>query len=369
MDKIENGPTTKSSQLLVEPAPPALPPEHIKMPEPKKSNKPFVIILIAVVLCIAATVTALILAQKDISSQNPPDTEIQSNTYKVRYDFGKETYIYLMPDNTIKVVSRSEIYATQPSCNCMKPTGEYKEEETAINFNDEVKAQVIAVVKDLAQKAGSYEFNADQMELTSYQEKVLLATVMDFQDWLTLEKDLTVIHTATARATYDLIDADNTENPLVINAAKFINPIVEADYAALKEDGKYHELKLELAYVGPFYYSITYTDQTNEDHNIYSKKGYVFNGNGDIKEFDALGITKDYHTKALESFRQSDYYAKNKDQLISNWEQALYDNMFKTGNWYQVEGGVTFVLPGSALGVTNSNPRVFEIFIKTDGDP
>ena len=87
--------------------------------------------------------------------------------YKIRYDLGAESYIYLLPDNVIKTVNVQEIYDIESNCNCMKPTGKFKYEENTINFSKETKANVIKVFDELYKKSGTKEFNADNIGPTN----------------------------------------------------------------------------------------------------------------------------------------------------------------------------------------------------------
>lgn len=102
--------------------------------------------------------------------------------YKIRYDFGAEDYIYLLPDNVIKKLEIQEVSRMVPDCNCMEFTGEYKYYEETIDFSEKSKKIAINVFKELSKKSGSKCFNADDMELTKYQEKILLAILLNSED-------------------------------------------------------------------------------------------------------------------------------------------------------------------------------------------
>lgn len=102
--------------------------------------------------------------------------------YKIRYDFGAEDYIYLLPDNVIKKLEIQEVSRIVPDCKCMEFTGEYKYYEETIDFSEKSKKIAINVFKELSKKSGSKCFNADDMELTKYQEKILLAILLNSED-------------------------------------------------------------------------------------------------------------------------------------------------------------------------------------------
>lgn len=404
MDKIENAPQPSHDTLLVTPAPPALPPEHISAPEPKKSRAKLIIFaLIAIILIAIVIIVIVVLTHKSTSTEEPTPTptttetpseepeeydeyddeetgnhikELPSSTpdikdyiYKVYFYFGQDTYIYLLKDNTLEVVSVGEMYGIMPDCYCMRSTGKYRQEEMVINFKDEVKQEVIAVIKELAQKAGSNEFNADKRKLTTYQNTVLLATVVNNQDWLTLKKDMVIDRTKKGKVEMDLINANHTDNILVSKAATAINTLVIGDYQVrFQNTNKAVKFRIELIYVGPYYFNMLYY-KIDEKGNRFETIAYVFNGTGDLKEFDARGIMDDYHAAFVKAFKKSSYYAKYKNQLASNWEEITEELIFENGNWYQVEGGVNFVFPASEIGVKNSVPSDVTVFIETDGSP
>lgn len=102
--------------------------------------------------------------------------------YKIRYDFGAEDYIYLLPNNVIKKLEIQEVSRIVPDCKCMEFTGEYKYYEETIDFSEKSKKIAINVFKELSKKSGSKCFNADDMELTKYQEKILLAILLNSED-------------------------------------------------------------------------------------------------------------------------------------------------------------------------------------------
>ncbi len=107
--------------------------------------------------------------------------------YKIRYDLGAEDYIYLLPNNVIKKLEIQEVSRIVPDCNCMEFTGEYKYYEETIDFSEKSKETAINVFNELSKKSGKNCFNADDMKLTKYQEKILLAIILNSEDEMTLE--------------------------------------------------------------------------------------------------------------------------------------------------------------------------------------
>ena len=82
----------------------------------------------------------------------------------------------------IKKLEIQEVSRIVPDCNCMEFTGEYKYYEETIDFSEKSKKIAINVFKELSKKSGSKCFNADDMELTKYQEKILLAILLNSED-------------------------------------------------------------------------------------------------------------------------------------------------------------------------------------------
>ena len=69
---------------------------------------------------------SLIISKEEVQKMD------DSFVYKIRYDFGMEHYIYVLPNNIIKTLDVSEIHDIQEDCNCLVPTGEYRYEEKTI---------------------------------------------------------------------------------------------------------------------------------------------------------------------------------------------------------------------------------------------
>ena len=141
-----------------------------------------IIVILLLVLCIFKWNSY----KKDtIISDESWDTKDYYNNnyiYKIRYDFGAEDYIYLLPDNVIKKIEIQPVSRIVPDCKCMEFTGEYKYYEETIDFSEKSKKIAINVFKELSKKSGSKCFNADDMELTKYQEKILLAILLNSED-------------------------------------------------------------------------------------------------------------------------------------------------------------------------------------------
>lgn len=307
--------------------------------------------------------------------------------YKIRYDFGCESYIYLLKNNIIKTVNVQEVYKTSKDCNCMEPTGKYDYEEKTINFSKEVQNEVIEVFNELYKKSGNKEFNADNIKLTKYQQRVLLALMTNNEDQITIEKNVKYKETKEEiknessnlkiENSKEILD-DNTKNKTINNIANYLNKIVNYDFKKLNNDSKNLintisenskvNLKLELAYVGPYSISFTYTKNSNKANHPYNIKGYTFNYAGKIHEFDMNGIKDKYYKEALHNFMNDELYTNNKEQLKNDWKDILYEEMYLTGNWYLADNKLVFLIPAHKLGYNEQTAQTVTINVKIDED-
>lgn len=347
----------------------------------------FGIIVILVILLIALFVFKWN-NHKAISSSGNKEVSHKNYIYKIRYDFGTESYIYLLPDNVIKTVEIQEIYDIMPDCNCIESTGEFNYDEETINFSEETKKAVISVFDELYKKSGKKEFNADNMELTKYQQRILLATILNFEDQITIENNLsyeTINEELDSKNNnYKIVNSkmllnNSTENESVNKIANYLNKLVNNDFDEINSDSKEIienadikensgvNLKLELVYAGPYSLSFIYTTEGQLGASaMYNVKGYTFHYTGDIHEFDMNGWKDKYYKETLNSFIKTDLYINYKDQLNKEWETILYDNMYLTGNWYLSDEKIEFLIPAYLLGFDESIAKIIDIDVKAD---
>lgn len=363
----------------------------MELEEKKEKNSNFKILFgiigILVILLIALFIFKLN-NHKTISSSGNKEVSYDNYIYKIRYDFGTESYIYLLPDNVIKTVEIQEIYDIVPDCNCMEPTGEFNYDEETINFSEETKKAVISVFDELYQKSGKKEFNADNMELTKYQQRILLATILNFEDQITIENNLTYEKNNEELNSKNndckivnskMILNNSTENESVNKIANYLNELINNDFDEVNTDSKEIientdikenlgvNLKLELVYTGPYSLSFIYTTEGQLGASaIYNVKGYTFHYTGDIHEFDMNGWKDKYYKEALNNFMKTDLYINYKDQLNKDWESIIYDNMYLTGNWYLSDEKLEFLIPAYLLGFDESIAKIIDIDVKID---
>lgn len=347
----------------------------------------FVIIGILVILLITLFIFKLN-DQKTISSSGNKEVSYDNYIYKIRYDFGTESYIYLLPDNVIKTVTVQEIYGDVPYCDCLEPTGEFNYDEKTINFSEKTKENVISVFDELYQKNGKKEFNANNMELTKYQQRILLATILNSEERITIENNFiyeTINEEFNSKNNdFKIVNSktlltNSTENELVNKIANYLNELVNNDFDEINstskeiiEYGGIEEnlgvnLKLELVYTGPYSLSFIYrTEGVLGTTTMYDVKGYTFHYTGDISEFDMNGWKEKYYKEALNNFMNTDLYINCKEQLNKDWETIMYDNMYLTGNWYLDDEKIVFLVPAYLLGFDEATAKVISIDVKVD---
>lgn len=297
--------------------------------------------------------------------------------YKIRYDFGAETYIYLLEDNNIKTVSIQPIYDVCPDTNCMDFTGEYDYVVEEIVFSSEVSDKVIRIFDYLSEQAKAVNFNADELELTKYDQRILLAVLLNSEDMITIEDNLFYDHidesykNDNSSFTISKTTLDGATNNMVVNSiANYLNLKVNNGYAEyeklknkyLEASGIYNmDFRIDFVYAGPYSLSFRYVvEGALPDRFVYDIYGYTFNYNGDIREFDMGGWKEYYHENAVKEFKKSEFYLEN-GSLLKKWESALYDNMFLTGNWYLDDEKVVFLISTDWFDVDGIDSQIIEV--------
>ena len=298
-------------------------------------------------MCLAIAVVSIALLllflgnmfKSNVKSKNP-ELNYRNIIYKVRFDFGAEDYIYLLPNKTIKTVEIQEMHEVDPDCNCMVATGEFKYIENKIRFSQKSKDKVIKVLNELSKMSGSKDFDADDMELTKYQKRILLGVVSNDEDYVSIDEDIK-IKNKQGRMVLDT----SSSNKIVKKMANLINEKANADYE------KYNRSTmstLELLYVGPYSISFVYKLYGT---NVNEVKGYSFNYNGDIRKFEENGLKDGILGEAMLNFFSSDLYKNNASQLYANWEPVFKNKAFDTGNWCFDENKIKFFIPAKDLGI------------------
>lgn len=331
----------------------------------KLNNKSLKIVKIsAKIFCVFTLLILIILTIYFVNKKNKVESDY-GYIYKIRYDVVSESYVYLMNNSDIKTIIKSET-----------------EEENIVDFSGDVKKEVIQVLDELYKKSGKRDFNANELNLTDDEKRILRATVLNCENCITIEDNVEYIVSEKEFLSdyndYKILNSkvnlnNNTENDIINNIANYLNDIINKDFNEYNitseelfvEDDLGVNLNLDLVYIGPYSLSFIYTsDGQLGATGIYNVKGYTFNYNGEIINFDTNDYRDEYYKSLLNNFKESDLFINCKDELISNWETIIYNVMFETGNWYyDKDDKITFLIPSYLLGLDGSYENVIEISV------
>ncbi len=103
---------------------------------------------------------------------------INDYVYKIRYDVENESYIFLVDDNVIKTLVASN-YDKCQNDKCYVIKNKYYYKERTINFSLDKMEKALNVIKSLASRSGKKEFNAKKLKLSSEEEKILRAIILN----------------------------------------------------------------------------------------------------------------------------------------------------------------------------------------------
>ena len=331
----------------------------------KLNNKSLKIVKIsAKIFCVFTLLILIILTIYFVNKKNKVESDY-GYIYKIRYDVVSESYVYLMNNSDIKTIIKSET-----------------EEENIVDFSGDVKKEVIQVLDELYKKSGKRDFNANELNLTDDEKRILRATVLNCENCITIEDNVEYIVSEKEFLSdyndYKILNSkvnlnNNTENDIINNIANYLNDIINKDFNEYNitseelfvEDDLGVNLNLDLVYIGPYSLSFIYTsDGQLGATGIYNVKGYTFNYNGEIINLDTNDYRDEYYKSLLNNFKESDLFINCKDELISNWETIIYNVMFETGNWYyDKDDKITFLIPSYLLGLDGSYENVIEISV------
>lgn len=331
----------------------------------KLNNKSLKIVKIsAKIFCVFTLLILIILTIYFVNKKNKVESDY-GYIYKIRYDVVSESYVYLMNNSDIKTIIKSET-----------------EEENIVDFSGDVKKEVIQVLDELYKKSGKRDFNANELNLTDDEKRILRATVLNCENCITIEDNVEYIVSEKEFLSdyndYKILNSkvnlnNNTENDIINNIANYLNDIINKDFNEYNitseelfvEGDLGVNLNLDLVYIGPYSLSFIYTsDGQLGATGLYNVKGYTFNYNGEIINFDTNDYRDEYYKSLLNNFKESDLFINCKDELISNWETIIYNVMFETGNWYyDKDDKITFLIPSYLLGLDDSYENVIEISV------
>lgn len=331
------------------------------MEDGKKNNKKLFIIIGGVLLLLAILAPVyFIFLKKDSNS------EIDNNyIYKIRYDFGLESYIYLYPNKVLKRVEISDVYEVSKDCDCMEPTGKKDTKITEVKLSESAKNVVISELDRMYYKYKLKEYDADKLDLTKDQQRLLLGVMLDDEDMIMINIDLIIDNERTLRK----VNGHNVEieksvvksrgqNETLNKIAEYLNNELNSKYKELenKTNNVNNETKLAIkmrnAYTGPYSISfVMYVEGTINGTNVDEMKGYTFKYTGEINTFDAYGIRDRVTKSAIDNFMNSDTYKNNYKKLYTNWDVVLKEKMYETGNWYLADGKVIYIIDSNLIGL------------------
>ncbi len=357
--------------------------------EEKKKGKIILLVALLLVLIIGVIFGLNFYNKNNVNDDDKQNIEINNNDYiyKTRFDFGCESYIYLLENKVIKTVSIEPIYELVEGTNGYNFTGEYNYIWENINFTEETLNKVIEVFDELYKKSGQKEFNADELELNSNQMRTLLAVIMNDEDMITIEEDIEYKsiskkfenNAKNSKIENTMVILNNTtSNEIVNKIADYLNNIVNKNFDELNNDSQEIieylnesenlgvDLKIKHEYTGPYSLSFTIVTEGQLGANgMYGVNGYTFDYAGNIREFSG-GWKEKYYKRALEVFKNSDLYLNNSEQLIKDWEKSLYDSMYLTGNWYLDDKKIVFLIPSYLLGFDEATSKVIDLEVDFD---
>ena len=135
-------------------------------------------LIIALIIIIIGIVISFLLI--NIKKGDNKDYIIKDYVYKIRYDFNKESYIYLLKNDVIKVLKVTDLGDNCEQNNCYSIDGKHYYEETKINFSSEKKQIALRIIKEVAKKSNKKEFNAKELNLTEEEDNVLKAITLNY---------------------------------------------------------------------------------------------------------------------------------------------------------------------------------------------
>ena len=274
-----------------------------------KNSKKVSIIIIASLLVVLITVGVIYF----FHGNNV--IEYDDFIYKIRYDFGCESYIYYLKDGSIKTVDILPETRVIPDCDCIEETGEYDYQEKDIVFTPETKNKVINTFDTISKRIGKNEYNADEIDLSEYEKRILLAVMVSDENMITIEDNIH-FDTVTTNTNSKTILDNNTSNKYANEMADYINGEIDKEFNSLNENDSI-SLNVKLSFIGKYLVSFVYTKENQT--GVSETKGYNLRYVGGIYEYPA-GIKSKYYESTINEFKKSEYYSEN---IISGWEEIL----------------------------------------------
>lgn len=370
--------------------------EPVKLNDSKDSKRKAIVFGIVFVFVILFVIIIALTLYKDDSEEkraSNSNSNIENHfnydyKYVLQTSFGAEYFIYLLNDDTVKVVGKIPVAENCPEMNCMELTGEFDYEETTIEFSEKSMVKVRDFITGLFDRKLTNYLNLETVELTKKQKIIEMALLLNHEDMITFEDSLIFetknkqLKNSAGKVVFENSKTTiaTSKNEIVNQIASYLNAIVENEWALLEEEfqGLLSEgfifsgediinftLKLEdlNASTVSFIYSMngTFNSTVRGD-----KKAYVFNSaNGEVMEYPKGWKEPE---KVIESFKNSKDYESMQDSLMQNWETVFTENMYKPGYWYLKDDKIIFLIPETLISNSPIRDHIIELEIENTHD-
>lgn len=346
----------------------------------------FGIVFVFVILFIA--IIALTLYKEEDKKKKPSNSNNNVDNhfnydykYVLQTTFGADYFIYLLKDDTVKVVGKIPVADTCEGTDCIEFTGEFNYEETTIAFSDKSMKKVREFIASFFEKKLTNYVDLEKLELTTEQEIIELALLLNSEDMLTFKDDLIFetknkqLKNSTGKVIQEMSKTTiaPSKNEIVNKIGTYLNNIVETEWALLEkecsellasgapfEGHDSVEFSLVLEQLDAFNVSFTYSMSGTFNSLVrHEEKGFVFNSaNGEIYQYPGGRKVTD---KVIEKFKNSEFYKDMSEDLKVDWETALGNVIYTPGNWYLKDDKIHFLIPQEAIFNSYLKGRIIDI--------
>ncbi len=361
--------------------------------KPKKNIRKMIVFGIVIIFAVLFVIL-LILMMNDTKREDKNPSNINTNVenhYNYDYEyvletfFGGECYIYLLKDNSVKVVFKTPIYEACEETNCFNPTGEYDYEEKTIEFSEKSMDKVRNFITSFFDKKLINYVNLEKEELTLEQKRMELAILLDSEDDITFADDLIFetktnqVKNSTGKVIFEnkktiIMESDNE---IVNTIGRYLNAIVHAEWQRMNDaylenmkkglaKDKLESLSIELKFeeLGVYSYSFSYSMLGSVGGEpLEEQRGYVFSSVGESMDFPN-GQKKKVYEDVLEKIKKNNQVNEN---FKEKWEEILNENMFQNGYWYFKDKKIIFVIPENILSKNGTSTKIIRIEVENPG--
>ncbi len=370
--------------------------EILKLKDNKDSKRKAVVFGIVFIFVILFVIIIALTLYKGDSEEKRPSNSNSNIENHFNYDYkyviqttlGADYFIYLLKDDTVKVVEKMPISEICGETDCIEFTGEFDYRETTIEFSDKSMEKVRNFFAELFDKKLTNYLNLKTVELNKEQKIIEMALLLNLEDKITFEEDL-IFETKTKQLKNSsgkvIFEMSKTtiapsDNEIVNKIGTYLNNIVETEWIALEEElskllasgltfGEKDviEFTLVLEDLDSYNIAFTYSMSGTIDSLVRNdKKGFVFNSaNGEIFEYPGgRKVTE----KVIEKIKSSEEYKNMSNALKTNWETILEELIYTTGSWYLKEDKIHFFISEEDISNSPMKGHVIEVEIENPFD-